>query len=540
MDQTGNSIAARGSAKDALLGQVIAGKYQVERMLGRGGMGTVYEGKDLMLERTIAIKVMDKDTATDKRATARFLREAKAAARIEHGNAVTIYDFGVWQENIAYIVMEYIRGCSLRDWLNKNVRATPAQTVEWLAQACDAVAAAHDQGVVHRDLKPENIMLKETAEGRPFVKVVDFGLAKMVSAEPGGSSSGHITKTGEVIGTPYYMAPEFYDGEEVDYRADIYALGIIGYEMLSGDAPFTGTVERIIAGHLFNDAQPLTEKEIDVPPALDNAIARAMKKKRAERLPSAQEFALCLRAALSQESALADEPGALNASSGSLAVTSGSLSEMTSPQPAISTLEWVEEERAQRASTKTRETVRMPEDAFSVASSFVVPMQDASSPGTAPIIQVVDTRMLSQHPAARQKLPRAVIALAVLVLLAGGGFIAYKLGTRVDEAAPPVTVQPTPTAAAPVAQPTVTPPQPVIEKPVEQPVPPPKAKANPEPRPKSEITSTPRKNEKSASAKPENDKQEKSVAKNEEKDKKEEKKGSFFKKMNPVRIFKKD
>src|SRR5262249_36136651 len=151
------------------------------------------------------------------------------------------------------------------------------------------------QGIIHRDLKPENIMLKET-DGEPVVKVVDFGLAKIVSGDE--TSNSKITRTSEVIGTPYYMAPEFYQGEQVDYRADIYALGIIAYEMLNGDPPFTGTIETIIGGHLFREPAQLSHTNSRVSKSISNVISKALSKERDERFETADQFAESLRLAI--------------------------------------------------------------------------------------------------------------------------------------------------------------------------------------------------------------------------------------------------
>lgn len=296
---TNNSSAI---LRHELIGQTIAEKYEVKRLLGRGGMGAVYEGKHLLLEKPVAIKVMSTELAEDGAALSRFMREAKTAAKLEHPNAVTIHDFGVWQDNIAYIVMEYISGLALRDVLSKNKTIPPLETVKWMSQVCNAVAAAHNCGIIHRDLKPENIMLKQSGDSEPVIKVVDFGLAKIIKDEEG--SAANITKTGEVFGTPYYMGPEFYDGEVVDHQADIYALGVITYEMLSGRPPFYGTIEKIIAAHLFQEPRPLAQNNPDLAP-FDPIIAQALKKKRDERLSSASEFASLLRNVLSENPSLA-------------------------------------------------------------------------------------------------------------------------------------------------------------------------------------------------------------------------------------------
>src|SRR5262249_25160600 len=162
-----------------------------------------------------------------------------------HPNAVTIHDFGVLKDGSAYLVMEFIRGRSLRQLLMQNPKLDLRQSIDWITQVCNVVEVAHQQGIIHRDLKPENVMLKESQDGSVLIKVVDFGLAKLVTGD-GKEAGSNLTQTGEVLGTPHYMAPEYYEGEAVDNRADIYAIGVILYEMLSGDAPFVGTVQSII------------------------------------------------------------------------------------------------------------------------------------------------------------------------------------------------------------------------------------------------------------------------------------------------------
>ncbi|MEW6732017.1 MAG: serine/threonine-protein kinase [Acidobacteriota bacterium] len=282
--------------KDPFLGFTIAEKYRIERLIGRGGMGAVYEGHHVLLERPVAIKVLHKNMSADERATARFLREAKASAKIEHPNGVTIHDFGVLQDGSAYLVMEFIRGFSLRHLLMNKKKIEIEQAIEWVSQVCGVVEVAHQQGIIHRDLKPENVMLKESPDGSLLVKVVDFGLAKLVSGEGEGSKT-NLTQTGEVLGTPHYMAPEYYEGEQIDRRADIYAIGVLLYEMLTGDTPFSGTVQSIIGGHLFKDPKPLFSADPSIHPQINEVVQNALKKKRDERIGSAAEFAQQLKAA---------------------------------------------------------------------------------------------------------------------------------------------------------------------------------------------------------------------------------------------------
>lgn len=279
---------------DPLIGLIIAEKYRIDHLIGKGGMGAVYEGMHLMLDRPVAIKVLHKNMNMDEKAAARFIREAKATAKIEHPNAVTIHDFGVLADGSAYLVMEFIKGDSLRHYLMVHGKVDLERAVDWISQVCSVLEVAHKHGIIHRDLKPENIMLKQAPDGSVMVKVVDFGLAKVTSSMEGG---GHLTQTGEVMGTPHYMAPEYYEGEDIDVRADIYAIGIIFYEMLTGITPFSGTMQSIIGGHLFKDPRPLFEAVPGLDQRINDVVLKALKKKKGERTASAGEFAQNLRQA---------------------------------------------------------------------------------------------------------------------------------------------------------------------------------------------------------------------------------------------------
>lgn len=287
------TVSPKPSAKDEdpFIGRVIADKYKINKLIGRGGMGAVYEAQHLLLERIVAVKVLHQNLITDERAAGRFIREARSAAKIEHPNAVIIHDFGVLKDGSAYLVMEYIRGKSLRQLLLECSHVDIEQAINWVIQVCNVVEIAHQQGIIHRDLKPENVMLKESTDGSVVVKVVDFGIAKLISGD------SQLTQPGEVLGTPRYMAPEYYEGEEADHRADIYALGIIMYEMLCGDTPFTGTVQSVIGGHLFKDPLPIFEANPSIHPTINAVVQKALKKKREERINSAAEFGRQLKAA---------------------------------------------------------------------------------------------------------------------------------------------------------------------------------------------------------------------------------------------------
>jgi eukaryotic-like serine/threonine-protein kinase len=280
---------------DALIGQVVADRYRIEEVVGRGGMGVVYRARHLLLDRAVALKLLRPQYVDDDRAVARFLREARAMARIEHPNAVHVYDFGVLTGG-AYLVMEFVDGDTLRTVLMTDSPLALDHAVDIAEQVCAAVQAAHDQGVLHRDLKPENIMLREGETGTQ-IKVVDFGLAKIVAALD-EDDDGHksITTTNELFGTPCYMAPEFFESSDIDGRSDVYAIGIILYEMLAGAPPFRGTMQTVIGAHLFKEAPPITLVNADVPPSVDALIRRMLRKDRDERPASAGEVGSLLRA----------------------------------------------------------------------------------------------------------------------------------------------------------------------------------------------------------------------------------------------------
>jgi len=274
-------------AADALIGTVLDGKYRIDRLLGRGGMGEVYEGTHLRLQRPVAVKVMHVELGSDETFVNRFEREARAAARLEHPNAVHVYDFGSLENGSAYLVMEYIDGVTLRDVLRKQGRFSLTAAVDIVRQACAAIAAAHARGIVHRDLKPENMMLRADEAGRPFVKVVDFGLAKLLE-----NQTSQLTKGQELMGTPRYMAPEqFASGARVDERVDVYALGCVLFELLTGHAPYEGTFLEVVGKHVYAEPPAVAAEGAEIPEAVQRVVHRALAKDPAQRTPSAAELA---------------------------------------------------------------------------------------------------------------------------------------------------------------------------------------------------------------------------------------------------------
>jgi hypothetical protein len=259
--------------------RVVDNKYRVEQLLGRGGMGAVYRARDMRLDRLVAVKVVRRELLEDQQARRRFRREAQIVARLQHPGIVSIFDFGTLADGCAYLVMELVRGEDLRRVLHREGRLEPARAVKILTAVCAAIEAAHHEGILHRDLKPENILLPG---GEIDAKVLDFGVAKLVTdgdrADPGESIEPQATLTmaGTIIGTPAYMAPEQLAAEALGPRTDVFALGVIAYEMLCGDLPFSrGSLTDVILAQA-RGAQPLTERDPDIPAALDRAVRRAI------------------------------------------------------------------------------------------------------------------------------------------------------------------------------------------------------------------------------------------------------------------------
>lgn len=265
---------------------IIDNRFHIEEKIGEGGMGTVYRASDLRLERSVAIKLLLFEADNDVNVNGRFLREARAAARIDHYNVVSIYDYGTLDQVGAFIVMEYIHGFSLRDLLNQWPFSNQ-QVLKMIKPICNAVFAAHKAGVIHRDLKPENIMLKKANTGEKVIKVVDFGLARfMESINP---PSHFVTAKSEILGTPFYMSPEQCVSSKIDEKADIYALGIILYELLAGETPFQGSIAAVMRGHMQAPVPSLKEVNRSVTDELEHLVLNMLHKQKEQR-PSLKEI----------------------------------------------------------------------------------------------------------------------------------------------------------------------------------------------------------------------------------------------------------
>src|SRR5580693_7428820 len=254
----GAELPAQTTEDDPLIGRTLPGGYRVTHLVGVGGMGRVYCAEQVNLARTVAVKVMHPSLGEEEQTAARFLNEARAASRLSHPNSVAIYDFGRTDDGRPYIVMEYLRGRDLGRVAADEGPLPLARLVDVLRQTLGALEEAHALGIVHRDLKPDNIVLEPLRSGLDFVKVVDFGLAKILQNEtsargPSGGplNGGALTRPGLVCGTPEYMSPEQSRGDTLDGRSDLYSVGIVLFELLAGRVPFVAdTATKTLLLHL--------------------------------------------------------------------------------------------------------------------------------------------------------------------------------------------------------------------------------------------------------------------------------------------------
>jgi serine/threonine-protein kinase len=277
-------------AQDIIIGQTI-GNYLVTQKLGEGGMGAVYLAEHPSIGKKVALKVLHSEFSSNEDVVTRFFNEAKAVNNIGHPNIVDITDYGIIQglgkEHLVYFIMEYLGGVTLSKVIRTESPIAPERSLNIALQVADALAASHRCGIIHRDLKPDNIMLTSRGRERDFVKLLDFGIAKLT----GGAAGSSKTRTGIVMGTPAYMSPEQCDGRgNIDHRTDVYALGIVIYEMLCGRVPFLGEgYGEVLVQHLTQPPVPPSQFRI-VNPHVEAVVLKALEKRVEMRYPTMEEM----------------------------------------------------------------------------------------------------------------------------------------------------------------------------------------------------------------------------------------------------------
>ena len=429
----------------SLVGKALDGQYQIEALLGKGGMGAVYRARHILLGDRVAIKVLPPEMRSNTEWLRRFQREGQAARRFRHPNAVTVYDLRTSGDGTIYLVMEYVEGNTLDVELKKRGKFSAAEAVAVLRPIMSVLNAAHAMGVVHRDLKPENIMIgKATTGGEPVVKLLDLGIAKLrevAGAEKTGSTN--LTVAGQMLGTPYYMSPEQWgelphDGNsEIDGRADIYSLGCVFYEIIAARRPFNGmTLAELRRQHVSVTPEPLHEVAASVPQGFSRVIARSIAKDRSERQDTAGELEQELVSALSAEG-ISATPSLSELPSASAGVSQGVI---TSPHQTAATMvtgvDNVDGEIPSQAATMPT-VIAQPKAPASptIASGIAMQAAPPASIWPEPVAPASVAPRASAAPAKKSSaLLIAGVGLVVLLLIAGvGGY--FVLSTMMNKPA---------------------------------------------------------------------------------------------------------
>ncbi len=340
---------AEGSSEFALPapGDLLAGKYRIERLIGQGGMGAVFAAHHEILFQRVAIKLLLAQYARDSGAVARFLNEARAMARIQDEHVARVMDVGTLENGTAFMVLEYLEGVDLAKVIESRGALPLSETIDYAAQALEALGEAHRLGIVHRDMKPSNLFLTRRPNGAPCVKLLDFGISK--GASPLAAHNSGITSTGTIMGSPAYMSPEqLKSSKSVDARTDIWSIGVVMYELLTGKSPFDGeTLGQVLAAIVEAEVPALNRR--DVPASFEAVLLRCMARKPEQRFASAAELAEALRPfaspmALASIQRLCEThpaPAAIQAAASGLARTHAlSPAPAEQPQPAQTGASW--------------------------------------------------------------------------------------------------------------------------------------------------------------------------------------------------------
>jgi CheY-like chemotaxis protein len=275
---------------EAMVGQTISDRYEVLSLLGRGSTGLIYRAKHLFLKRDVAVKILYPQLVIDAESMARFKQEAQAVSTLNHPNIVTVYDFGILPSGLPYLAMDYSEGTTLYDVLANEDHLPPHRAVPIFLQACQALAHSHSRGVIHRDIKPSNIMLIAQPDGTEFLKIVDFGIAKLLKSE----QSAQLTQDGEVLGSPLYMSPEQCLGQDLDQRSDIFSLGCVMYTTLCGKDPFVGgNIMETMYLRTVEKAKPFSQirPDLSILTQLEKVVQKALLRHPMDRQQSMSELA---------------------------------------------------------------------------------------------------------------------------------------------------------------------------------------------------------------------------------------------------------
>jgi serine/threonine-protein kinase len=289
------AVATAGAAADPYLGKMVSGKYKVERLLGQGGMGKVYLAHNVALDQKVVLKVLLPEYGQDPDTVKRFQHEGRAASRLRHPNVIQVMDFGAMEDGTLYMAMEFLPGKDLAHLIQNEFPLGDRRIARIASQILAALTEAHAQNIIHRDLKPENVMIEQRRGDPDFVKVLDFGIAKITDAKT------KLTAAGLVCGTPEYMSPEQAKGADLDPRSDLYSVGVITYQMVTGLLPFeSDTPVGFLMKHLTEPPMPPSQRqpEVDVPPELEAFIMKAISKNPADRFANAEEMREALLAAV--------------------------------------------------------------------------------------------------------------------------------------------------------------------------------------------------------------------------------------------------
>ena len=433
--------ASRGDP--ALIGRVIAGKYKIEKLLGGGAMGAVYKARQSSLEKNVAVKVMHRAIAVDPNFVGRFHREAKAASRLDHPNSMRVIDFGEEPDGLLYIAMEYVEGRDLYRVIHEDWPIANADLADILMQALAAIAVAHEMGVIHRDLKPENLMIlrakNDEEQDAYLVKVCDFGIAKITEADEAGSAAGNsghkLTTQGLVVGTPEYMSPEQTRGEKLDARSDIYSMGVILYQLLTGRTPFTAdTALAVVLKHITEVPEPPAVHYPGVHRGLEAVCLRALSKDRNERFQTARAMRSAVREALDGRPVPTNDPTASTVADLSAGAGSSGLPAAGSVPIIVST---------------------GPSGPFGAKGGSVAAVESAPTVAggmTASHLTPLGTSAVPREP----KRSRVGVVLAVIALVALGAAAAVEGPKLLAKASDRAHVDPTTTASVPLAPPPVT------------------------------------------------------------------------------------